>query len=235
MHTDSPRFDIYASIHKGLRACFAHTLVSVGRLDWTDSEEVETVTREVLDLLTFCARHLEKENTYIHPSLELRRPGACAIALADHAHHEADIAVLRELTVTLGLLPALRREAAARELYQRLAAFITENLAHMAHEEREHNRELWDTHSDDEIRAIEHAIVSSLPPEETRLSLRWMLTAMSAEERAAFLGGMRAQAPAAVFEGVLGMLRPLLGERDRLKLDTALGLPRVAADVTGAV
>lgn len=235
MHNASNRFDIYAPIHKGLRACFAHTLVGVGRLDWTDSEEVESVTREVLDLLTFCSRHLEKENTYVHPALEARRPGACAAALADHAHHEADIAVLRELAVTLGLLPALRREAAARELYQRLAAFVTENLAHMAHEEREHNRVLWETHSDDEIRAIEHAIVSSLPPEETQLSLRWMLTAMCAEERAAFLAGLRAQAPAEVFRGVLGMLRPLLGERDRLKLDNALGLPHVAAEVTGAV
>lgn len=235
MHPAPHRFDIYAPIHKGLRACFAHTLVSAGRLDWTDSEEVESVTGEVLDLLTFCARHLEKENRYVHPAMEARRPGACATALADHVHHEADIAVLRELAVTLRLLPALRREAAARELYRRLSAFVTENLAHMAHEELEHNRVLWETHSDDEIRAIEAAIVGSLPPEETQLSLRWMLTAMSAEERAAFLAGMRQHAPAEVFRGVLGMLRPLLGERDRLKLDTALGLPRVAADIAGGV
>lgn len=229
------RFDIYASIHKGLRACFAHTLVLAGRLDWSDSEEVQTVTQEVLDLLTFCAKHLEKENRFVHPAMEARRPGACASALADHVHHEADIAVLRELVLTLRLLPALRREAAARELYRRLSVFITENLEHMAHEEREHNRVLWETHSDDEIRAIEHAIVSSLPPEEAQLSLRWMLTAMSAGERAGFLADMRAHAPAEAFAGVLGMVRPLLGERDRLKLDNALGLPRVVADVTGAV
>lgn len=235
MHNAHNRFDIYAPIHKGLRACFAHTLVGVGRLDWSDSDELQSVTQDVLDLLSFCAKHLEKENRFVHPALEARRPGACAAALTDHAHHDADIAVLRELVLTLRLLPALRREAAARELYQRLSAFITENLAHMAYEEREHNRVLWETHSDDEIRAIEHAIVASLPPEEAQLSLRWMLTAMSAGERATFLADMRAHAPAAAFAGVLGMLRPLLGERDRFKLDTALGLPRVAAEISGGV
>jgi hypothetical protein len=167
--------------------------------------------------------------------MEARRPGSAASALTEHVHHEADIAVLRELVMTLRLVPALRREPVARQLYQRLAGFVTENLAHMAFEEREHNRVLWETHSDAEIQAIEAAIVASLPPEEAGLSLRWMLTAMSAEERAGFLTNLRAQAPAEAFAGVLAMLRPLLGERDRLKLDNALGLPRVAADMTGAV
>jgi hypothetical protein len=234
MHT-SDRFDIYAPIHKGLRACFAHTLVSVGRLDWTDSEEIEHVAQEVQDLLTFCSKHLQKENTFVHAAMESRRPGSASAAVEEHVHHERDIAALRELALTLRLLPALRREAAARELYQRLTAFVTENLLHMAMEESEHNRVLWETHSDAEIRGIEAAIVASMPPEDAQLSLRWMLTAMSAEERAAFLGGMRQHAPAAVFEGVLGFLRPLLGERDRFKLDAALGRPRVAADIVGGV
>jgi hypothetical protein len=38
------------------------------------------------------------------------------------------------------------------------------------------------------------------------------------------LGGMRAAAPAPVFESVLGLLRPLLGGRDWRKLSVALGL-----------
>lgn len=235
MNRPSPRFDIYAPIHKGLRACFAHTLVSVGRLDCGDDEEVEAVAREVQDLLLFCDKHLQKENTYVHPAMEARRPGSAGDALRDHVHHEAAIAALREMALTLRLLPALRRGPLARDLYRELSAFVAENLEHMAMEEREHNRVLWDTHSDDEIRAIEAAIVASIPPEEAQVSLRWMLTAMSAEERAGFLAGLRANAPAEAFAGVLAMLRPLLGVRDRLKLDTALGLPRVAAEVVGGV
>jgi hypothetical protein len=231
MHT--ARFDIYALIHKGLRACFADTLVAVGRLDWTDNDDVDEASRAVQELLDFCAKHLDKENRFVHPAMESRRPGSAALAQGDHAHHERDIAALRELALTLRLLPALRREAAARELYQRLTAFITENLEHMAMEEREHNRVLWETHSDEELLAIEGAIVASMPPEDAQLSLRWMMGAMAAEERARFLSALRERAPAPVFDGMLQMIRPLLCERDRFKLDRALGLPRVAADYVG--
>jgi hypothetical protein len=229
------RFDIYAFIHKGLRACFAHTLVAVGRLDWSDNEEVDFVASEVTDLLAFCLSHLAKENRFVHPAMESRRPGSTAKGGQDHEHHEQDIATLTALCDTLRRLPALRREAAARELYRELARFVAENLEHMAMEEREHNRVLWETHSDDEIRAIEGAIVASLTPEDSRLSLGWMLRAMSATERAGFLGMIRQNAPAETFEGMLQMARGLLTTRDRQKLDAALGLHAVPADFTGVV
>ena len=103
MHPSQNRFDIYAPIHKGLRACFAHTLVSAGRFDWADGEEVEAITSEVLDLLGFCQKHLEKERRFVNPAMEARRPGAAATALADHVHHEGDIAALREIVLTLTL------------------------------------------------------------------------------------------------------------------------------------
>lgn len=229
------RFDIYAPIHKGLRACFAHTLVAVGRLDWTDSEEVAGVMQEVRDMLAFCRKHLQKEDRFVHPAMESRRPGFTASAGHDHAHHEQDIVALESQAATLCLLPALRREQAAQALYQHLARFVTENLEHMAMEEREHNRVLWETHSDEEIHAIEGAIVASMPPEDARLSLRWMLSAMNAGERASFLDGIRQRAPAEVFDGMLQLVRPLLSERDQLKLDTALGLPRPVADFVGCI
>jgi hypothetical protein len=229
------RFDIYAFIHKGLRACFAHTLVAVGRLDWTDSDEVAFVLGEVDDLLAFCRSHLAKENRFVHTAMESRRPGSTLQGGQDHVHHEQDIATLTALCESLRRLPALRRENAARDLYRELARFVAENLEHMAMEEREHNRVLWETHSDDEIRAIEGAIVASLTPEDSRLSLGWMVRAMSAGERAGFLGAIRQSAPAEAFNGMLQMTRSLLEARDRQKLDAALGIRTVPADFTGVV
>lgn len=229
------RYDIYAFIHKGLRACFAHTLVAVGRLDCSDSEEVDFVLSEVEDLLAFCRSHLAKENKFVHSAMESRRPGSTRQGGADHEHHEQAIAALAEQVETLRRLPALRREAATRELYRDLGRFVAENLEHMAMEEREHNRVLWETHSDAEILAIEGAIVASLTPEDSRLSQGWMLRAMSAGERAGFLGAIRANAPAPVFEGMLQAARALLGERDRRKLETALGIAAAPADFVGVV
>lgn len=229
------RFDIYAFIHKGLRACFAHTLVAVGRLDWTDNEEVEAVTNDVADLLSFCLAHLAKENKFVHPAMESRRPGSSRQGSHDHEQHEHDIAQLTALLDTLRRLPALRREAAAHELYRELTRFVAENLEHMAMEEREHNRVLWETHSDAEIRAIEGAIVASLTPEDRRISTGWMLRAMNAGERAGFLGAIRANAPAEAFEGMLQAARALLPARDRQKLEAALGVRVPPADFIGVV
>ena len=235
MQASPLRYDIYALIHKGLRACFAQTQVSLGRLDWSDSDEVVAVMDQVGDLLTFCRKHLEKENRFVHTAMESRRPGSTTAAIGDHAHHERDIDALAAQAFTLRHLPALRREEAVRTLYRDLNRFVAENLEHMAMEEREHNRVLWDTHTDEEIMAIEAAIVASQGPEDAQLSLRWMLTAMGPSERARFLGKMRESAPAPVFDGVLQMLRPLLAERDLRKLDTALNMARRPADYVGVV
>lgn len=231
----APRYDIYARIHKGMRACFAHTLVSVGRLDWTDNDEVVAVMNDVSDLLTFCRRHIEKENTFVHAAMESRRPGSAAPIAGEHEHHEQAIDALRAQVFTIGMLPTLRREAAVQHLYRDIARFVAENLEHMAMEERDHNRVLWETHADAEIMAVEARIVASQTPEDAQLSLRWMLTAMSAGERADFLRGMRENAPAEIFSGALDLGRSLLGARDRQKLEQALGLVRGPLDYVGVV
>jgi hypothetical protein len=56
------------------------------------------------------------------------------------------------------------------------------------------------------------------------LAMRWMLPHMNPAERAALLRGMRREAPPEVFAGVLGLVQPLLGGRDWLKLHQALAL-----------
>jgi hemerythrin-like domain-containing protein len=215
----TPRHDIYAFIHKGLRAFMAHTLVRVGRLDAEDDAEVAEVAREVGALIDICRDHLKHENEVIHPAMESRAPGSTRRIADDHDHHAAS---LDRLAALLARVPG--SPAAARTLYQALAAFVAENFEHMQREETEHNAVLWAQFGDDEIRALEHRIVSSLSPEAAAQAMRWMLPHMTPAERAGMLGGMRANAPAAAFDGVLSLVRPLLGGRDWRKLALALGL-----------
>jgi hypothetical protein len=47
---------------------------------------------------------------------------------------------------------------------------------------------------------------------------------MTPAERAVMLAGMRAHAPEEAFDGVLSLIRPLLGGRDWRKLTLVLGL-----------
>lgn len=213
------RVDIYAFIHKGLRAFMAHTLVRVGRLDAHDAAEVAEVSQEMRALLAICRSHVQHENEVVHPAMQMRAPGSCAQVAGEHEHH------LRSLNALEALLASVPGDAAATHaLYHALSQFVAENFEHMQYEETEHNTVLWATHSDDEILALEHRIVGSLSPEDVQLAMRWMLPHMNPAERAIMLGGMRAHAPAEAFEGVLCLIRPLLGGRDWRKLADALGL-----------
>lgn len=214
-----PRHDIYAFIHKGLRAFMAHVLVRVGRLDPHDAAEVAEVGAELQALLEICRGHLHHENDIVHVAMESRAPGSCARIAGEHEEH---LIALDQLQQQLALVPG--NAAAAQALYRMLSQFVAENFEHMQREETEHNAVLWATHSDDAIRGLEHRVVSSLKPEESALSMRWMLPHMTPAERAAMLGGMRQAAPAEVFDGVLSLIRPLLGGRDWRKLSLALGL-----------
>lgn len=216
---NTPRHDIYAFIHKGLRAFMAHTLVRIGRLDVHDAAELAEVSEELRALLAICRHHLDNENTFVHEAIAARRPGACDRIAQEHVEHEAAIAELE------GMVDALPGNAAAlRGLYLRLSVFVAENFEHMQREETQMNAALWATHSDAEIMAIEQRIIASHQPQEMQLALRWMLPHLSPEERAAMLGGMRVHAPAEAFAGVLSAIRPLLGGRDWRKLSQALGL-----------
>ncbi|MBL8289279.1 MAG: hemerythrin domain-containing protein [Rubrivivax sp.] len=215
----APRHDIYAFIHKGLRAFMSHTLVRLGRVDVNDRAELAEVSEEVRALLALCRDHVHSENTFVHPAIAARSAGRTAAFEREHAGHEREIDALEALVAELpGSAAALRR------LYLALSVFVAENFEHMQREETELNAALWATHTDDEIRAVEARIVASHQPEEMQVVLRWMLPHLAPEERAQMLGGMRAAAPAPVFEGTLALIRPLLGGRDWRKLASALGL-----------
>ena len=215
----SPRHDIYAFIHKGLRAFMSHALVRVGRLDADDAAEVAEAGAELRALVAICRSHLDKENTVIHPALAARAPGSLARVEREHAQHGAALDELEALIGRIGGDPA-----AARQLYRALTRFVAENFEHMEAEETELNAALWATHSDAEILALEQRIVAGLTPEASQLAMRWMLPHMTPAERAAFLGGLRRHAPAAAFDGLLSLIRPLLGGRDWRKLASALSL-----------
>lgn len=217
------RYDIYAQIHKGLRSFMADTLYRIGRLDAADELELAEGAAQLRGLLALCRGHLEHENEFLHPAMEARRLGAAAQAAGEHAQHLRSIDALEAELAALERAEGGARAAAALELYRSLALFVAENLEHMHHEETAHNAALWDAYADDELEAIERALVASIAPEEMAAVARWMLPAMTAPDRAARLSLMKPAMPPQAFAGTLAMLRAQLSERDWYKLGAALG------------
>lgn len=216
----TPRHDLYAFIHKALRAYLSHTLLRVGRVDAHDAQEVAEVAQEVRVLLDFCEGHVHHENDIVHTAMEARRPGSTANIAGEHLHHEAAIASLRRQVDAI----AEGGPQAVTLLYHALAAFVSENFEHMAQEETAHNAVLWADYTDDELRQIEHRIHQRVAPQQMQIAMRWMLPHLTPDERAKVLGGIRVNAPAEAFNGLIEMLRSLLPQRDWRKLSAALAL-----------
>jgi hypothetical protein len=223
-----PRHDIYAFIHKGLRAEMSRCLLSLSSLDAQDDDELQPVLDAVAMLLKICRTHVEHENTYVHTAMERRRPGSTRPVAHEHVEHIAEIDTLEQEALRLQRLPSLRRVEPLQQFYRRFALFMAENFVHMAKEESEHNAVLWDCYSDDEIRTIEHELVSHIAPEMMPVTLSYMVPAMTPAERANFLGAMRDNIPAEVFAGIIESIAPLLSAQHRIKLRDALQLQRSA-------
>jgi hypothetical protein len=220
----APRLDLYAGIHKALRALMADTLLAVGRMDSDDAWEVAQTSQRVQELLDFCASHLKHENQFVHAAIEARAPGASALIAHEHEEHEQHIGRLSSLAAALFRAQGPERASAALELYRQLALFIAENFQHMHVEETAHNAVLWSRYTDAELAGIHSALVASIPPQEMMYTLRWLVPFMNPAERSAMMADMQAHAPAPAFAAALDTVRPHLTGAEWTKLTRSLGL-----------
>lgn len=220
-----PRFDMYAGIHKAMRAFMADTLLAVGRMDCDYAPELERVSQRVLELLAACRSHLQHENDFLHTAIEARAPGTTGRVGGEHAEHETAIEQLERQVARLRAAPAAERAHEAQRLYRALALFMAENLEHMHYEETVHNAALWAHYPDEDLVAIHDALVASIPPQEMMAIARWLVPFMNPQERAMMLLDMRAKAPAPAFQAILDTIQPHLDQREWAQLAVALGLP----------
>lgn len=223
------RYDMYAGIHKALRALMTETLVQLGRCDWSDDDDAAQALAQLRDLLTICEVHVHDENTFVHPAIEARSPGVSERIAGEHEHHLDEIRALGRAADELAAARHASRAQAGHALYLALALFVAANFEHMHHEETVHNAALWATYTDEELAAIEAALVAEIPPEAMALIAPWMLRNLGHPERVALLAGMREGAPAEAFEGMLGLAASQLSARDWGKLARALAIPLARA------
>ncbi|GCL62134.1 hemerythrin domain-containing protein [Pseudaquabacterium pictum] len=220
------RLDFYAPIHKALRSCMLDTLLRCGRLDVQDSAEMQATLGRLDGLLRFCSRHLQHENDFVHPALEARRTGASWRIAGEHVEHQHHIAALGDLAAQLRAAGADSRPALALRLYRQLALFVADNFQHMHVEETAHNQALWATHTDGELTALHDRLLASIPPADMLDDLRWMVPALTPQERAGLLNEIRQTMPPEPFANLVDQLRPHLDHAAWAKLAPAIGLPQ---------
>jgi hypothetical protein len=216
------RHDLYTAVHKGLRACMAEVLTTVGRIDASDAAEVADGIAKTRVLLEMSRAHLFVENQFIHAAMEARRRGAACVTANQHVEQEEMFERIDSLILSVERTAGRVREENLLNLYRALALFVADNFTHMHVEELDNNEALWSLFTDDELRQLHGQIMKSIEPAKKALMLRWMLPFVAPPERTEILAGLRQAMPQQAFEELLSAIRPHLREKDSNALSGSL-------------
>ncbi len=219
----STRYDLYGTIHRGLRKAEMELLARLGALDAADGEAVASTVEDFRRLLILARFHLIDENEHIHTALEAVRPGATAAFAHDHEEHERSFAEIEAILARIEAARGGERRNLLKALYLRYSCFVADDFAHMLEEETELQPVLQAVFSDGELAAIEGRIIASIPPTVMLDFIRIMVPAIDPDARREMLGGMMRGMPGEAFDAVLTLaVKPVLSDVDWQRLDRGL-------------
>jgi Hemerythrin HHE cation binding domain len=214
--------DLYLDIHKGIRRELFTLTERAGSVDPSVRSGRVDLAEQLDRTVELLVGHAHHEDTYAQPSIEKFLPDLAAEIEADHERIEGRMVRLQEMAYdAINAMQSAQRFSVHR-LYIELASFTSEYLAHQDLEERVVMPSLEQAIGVEAVLGIHGAIVGSIPPDEMAKALALMLPALNIDDRTDLLGGIQANAPAAVFEGVWGLAGSVLAPPDFAALGVRL-------------
>jgi hypothetical protein len=216
--------DLYKDIHKAIRVELFTATAEAGRLDPSHDVARASLAAHIGDIVELLRSHADHEDAAIQPALEAHLPDLAERVAVDHPTLEARLEDLHEMAGEQAAPGVADPAAKAQRLYLALASFTSDYLEHQDFEERVIMPSLEAAVGVEQVVGMHQAILASIPPDEMARSLAIMIPAMNIDDRTALLGGMRAGAPAEVFEGVWGLVGSVLERGDVQSLARRLDL-----------
>ncbi len=216
--------DLYRDIHKAIRVELFSVTTEAARLDPSQGIARAALAGHVQDVVQLLVSHAEHEDGAIQPALEANLPDLAERVERDHLTLEARMVDLQDMAAEAAALEVVDPGARVHRLHLALAAFTGQYLEHQDVEERVIMPALEVAIGVEAVVSIHQAILAGIPPEEMGRSLALMIPAMNIDDRVEMLGGMRADAPAEVFDGVWGLAGSVLDPSDLTALAGRLGL-----------
>ena len=216
--------DLYRDIHKAIRVELFAVTTEAGSLDPSQGIARAALASHVTDLVHLLLSHAEHEDGAIQPVLEASLPELAERVEVDHLTLEAGLQDLAEMAAEAASLTVADPGGKIHRIYLALSSFTSDYLEHQDVEERVVMPAVEAAVGVDAVVAIHQAILGGIPPEEMARSLALMIPAMNIDNRVEMLGGMRAQAPAEVFDGVWGLAASVLEPADLVALAARLGI-----------
>ena len=206
--------DLYRDIHKGIRAELFAVTLEAGRLDPSNRDDRVALAAQMRGIVDLLVGHAEHEDGSIQPVLEAQLPDLAARIEGDHEVLDARIVRLAELADAATESAVADQRFDTHRLYVELGSFTSAYLAHQDLEERSVMPALEAVLGLDGLLALHQALIAAIAPDELVRSLAVMLPAMNVDDRTELLGGMQANAPAEVFEGIWSLARSVLSPSD---------------------
>ena len=190
-----PRFDLFTTIHKALRAMIYETGGALQTADFADERATGRAVEGLVPLLGLLQEHHDLEEQFVFPRVKPFEPQLVDELQAQH--HEVE----RLLAVASGALDGARtadggaRLGAGVDLNRRFNELTAVFLEHLAHEEATLLPATWKHFTDEQLGAIQGSIMASMPPERLMQSLEWMFKGLNRMELVEILGGAKATMP----------------------------------------
>ena len=195
--------------HKGLRNLLSRFSFLAGTIDYADPVQLVKLKNAGAELFEMMEEHAKIENEILLPELEKRCPGASAHDLHDHEVIEKQ---QEKLATQLTAMTTAVTAEEAHLFYLSFSRFHGMYLEHIYSEETTTEALLWENFTDEELLEIRGRIMRHFTPQTLLFSMKCILPAQNNHERMQMLAGIKANAPAPVFDAILDVIRPEMGD-----------------------
>ncbi|HZH37186.1 MAG TPA: hemerythrin domain-containing protein [Flavisolibacter sp.] len=196
----SIRFNPFAQIHKGLRALLYDTALMLQHTNFTVEEETAAAVDRVKLVTTLFEHHAHVEDSQLFPLIE---PYAPQIVDDFESQHQIDHELSHKLEACIARFTDSNTDAqniwAGSELCHSFHSFLAFNVEHMKKEETIINECLWRYYSDEDLLRKVQEISGSVPPDQNRHFVFWMLKGMARHEIINWYNTIKLSAPPPVF------------------------------------
>lgn len=205
------RFNLFKSVHKGLRALLADTLMQLQRTDFLIETQANVAFERIKLVLLLMHRHTKWEDDIVFQKL-----GANALSMTGYftnQHYHTDALTLNMDILICGFEEAknlTEKEAISNNLLDAFVEFTAYNFNHMTMEEQLINPLLWHTFTDMELQEMQMQHLNSSTSKTEQTFMHWMLLHNTNRELAIWMNGMKQKSTSNQFNLVYDLAQKVL-------------------------
>jgi hypothetical protein len=190
-----PRFDLFTSIHKALRAMIYETGGALQTADFADGQSAGRAVETLRPALGQMQHHHDLEEEHVFPRVRPYEEQMIDDLQAQHDHVERLLGAAAASADAVSSGDPATRPGAGIELNRRYNELVALFLDHLAHEEDTLLPATWKHFDDAQLVAVQAAIISSQQPEDLMQTLHWMFRGLNRPELVGMLSAAGATMP----------------------------------------